>query len=278
MTSGKTDAADAEAICAAVTRPTMRLVTVRTAERQAALPDHGARDVLVRQRSQTVNAIRAHMGAFGIVVAKGIHNPDRLIEAAQEMPEAARPARVLLAGRLRDLEERIEEATMRITAARKIDPIARRLATIPGLGPIASSAFAATPPDVGAFRSARNCAAWPGPTPRAHSSGGRERLGRISKPGSRYLRRRLSLGAMARIGARRGRRAAPAGQTPGWLDRMLARKPAKVVAVAPAAPRARIVWALIARGASYRATPGRETKRSPAVPYPAVPYPAAPRW
>ena len=254
---GKTDAADAEAICEAVVRPTMRFVPVKSAERQAALLDHKARDFLVRQRTQTVNAIRAHLGEFGIVTATGIHNLDRLLEAAREMPEAARPALDLLAGPLRDLEERIEEVTTRITAAQKTDPLARRLATTPGLGPIASSAFAATTPDVAAFRSARDYAAWLGLTPRAHSSGGKERLGRISKAGNRYLRRLLYLGAMARISARRGRRVDPADhRAPDWLDRMLARKPVKVVAIALAARMARTVWALIARGGSYRAMPG----------------------
>jgi len=253
---GKTDAADAEAICEAVTRPTMRFVPVKSVHAQTALLDHKARDFLVRQRTQTVNAIRAHLAEFGIVVAKGIHNLDRLIEAAREVPEAARPAFDLLAGQLRELEERIEEATARITLAQGVDPLARRLATVPGLGPIASSAFAATTPDVGAFRSARDYAAWLGLTPRAHSSGGKERLGRISKAGNRYLRRLLYPGAMARISARRGRRAAPAGSAPDWLDRMLARKPVKVVAIALAARMARTVWALIAHGDSYRATPG----------------------
>ena len=141
---------------------------MKSAERQAALLDHvapevrlrrNARDFLVRQRTQTVNAIRAHLSEFGIVVAKGIHNLDRLLAAAQDMPEAARPALDLLAGQLRDLEEKIEAATTRIAAAQKTDPLARRLATIPGLGPIASSAFAATTPDVAAFRSARDYAA-----------------------------------------------------------------------------------------------------------------------
>ena len=253
---GKTDAADAEAICEAVTRPTMRFVPVKSVDAQAALLDHKARDFLVRQRTQTVNTIRAHLAEFGIVVAKGIHNLDRLIEAAHDVPEAARPALDLLAGQLRDLEERIEEATARITVAQGDDPLARRLATVPGLGPIASSAFAATTPDVGAFRSARDYAAWLGLTPRPHSSGGKERLGRISKAGNRYLRRLLYLGAMARISARRGRRAAPAGSAPDWLDRMLARKPVKVVAIALAARMARTVWALIAHGDSYRASSG----------------------
>jgi transposase len=264
---GKTDAADAEAICEAVTRPAMRFAPVKSAGRQAALLDHKARDFLVRQRTQTVNGIRAHLAEFGIVVTKGIHNLDRLLAAARDVPEAARPALDLLAGQLRDLEERIEEATARITVAQRDDPVARRLATVPGLGPIASSAFAATTPDVGAFRSARDYAAWLGLTPRAHSSGGKERSGRISKAGNRYLRRLLYLGAMARseplvamrsrpmANARRGRRTAPPDQAPDWLDRMSARKPVKVVAIALAARMARTVWALIARGGGYRATP-----------------------
>ncbi|MEO0823733.1 MAG: IS110 family transposase [Pseudomonadota bacterium] len=230
----------------------MRFVPVKSDEQQAALLDHKARDFLVRQRTQTVNAIRAHLGEFGIVVAKGIHNVDRLLKAAPDIPEAARPAPDLLTGQLAGLEERIEAATARITAAQKADPLARRLATIPGLGPIASSAFAATTPDVAALRSARDYAAWLGLTPRAHSSGGKERLGRISKAGNRYLRRLLYLGAMARIAARRGRPPVPAASTPDWLHRMLARKPVKVVAVALAARMARTVWALIRSGDSCR--------------------------
>ena len=182
---------------------------------------------------------------------------NRLLEAARDVPEAARPALGSFAGQLRDLEERIEAATARIAAAQKADPLARRLATIPGLGPIASSAFAATTPDVEVFRSARDYAAWLGLTPRAHPSGGKARLGRISKAGNRYLRRLLCLGAMARISAKRGRRVVPTDQqAPGWLARMLACKPVKVVAVALAVRMARTVRALIARGGSYRAMPG----------------------
>ncbi len=135
------------------------------------------------------------------------------------------------------------------------DELARRLATMPGVGAISSSAFAATTPDVAAFRSARDYAAWLGLTPRAHSSGGKERLGRISKAGNRYLRRLLYLSAMAQISTRRRRREGPKSQAPDWLDRMLARKPVKVVAVALANRMARTIWALIARGSSYRAAP-----------------------
>jgi transposase len=247
---GKTDRADAEAICEAVTRPTMRFVPVKTAEGQAALLDHKARDFLIRQQTQTVNTIRAHLAEFGIVVAKGIHNVDRLLAAAEQAPEAARPALDLLADQLHDLRERVETVSKRIEAAQKSDPLARRLATIPGLGPIASSAFAVTTPDVAAFRSARDYSAWLGLTPKPHSSGGKERLGRISKAGNRYLRRLLYLGAMAQIAARRGGR-------PGddWLWGMLQRKPVKVVAIALANRMARVVWALIRTDESYRPTP-----------------------
>jgi transposase len=247
---GKTDRADAEAICEAVTRPTMRFVPVKSAERQAALLDHKTRDFLIRQQTQTVNAIRAHLAEFGIVVAKGIHNVDRLLATAEEAPEAAHPAFELLVGQLRDLRARIETVTQRIAATQKDDPLARRLATIPGLGPIASSAFAVTTPDVEAFRSARDYAAWLGLTPKPHSSGGKEQLGRISKAGNRYLRRLLYLGAMAQIAARR--RGQPGSD---WLGAMLQRKPVKVVAVALANRMARVVWALIRTGDSYRADP-----------------------
>src|SRR6056297_2727860 len=130
---GKTDAADAEAICEAVTRPTMRFVPVKSAERQAALLDHKTRDFLVRRRTQLVNTIRAHLSEFGIVVAKGIHNLDRLLEAAKDLPAAARSAVDMLANQLRETQEKIDEATARIEAAQKTDPLAKRLATIPGV-------------------------------------------------------------------------------------------------------------------------------------------------
>ena len=264
---GKTDAADAEAICEAVTRPTMRFVPVKSAERQAALLDHKTRDFLVRQRTQLVNTIRAHLCEFGIVVAKGIHNVDRLLEAAKDLPATARPAVDMLADQLRETQEKIDEVTARIEAAQKTDPLAKRLATIPGVGTLTASAIAAScqrhasgvTPEVDNFRSARDYAAWLGLTPQPHSSGGKERLGRISKAGNRYLRRLLYLGASCRrhafgvtaqISARR------CGK-PGtdWLWRMLERKPVKVVAVALANRMARVVWALIRSGESYRANP-----------------------
>ena len=228
----------------------MRFVPVKSAERQAALLDHKTRDFLVRQRTQLVNTIRAHLSEFGIVVAKGIQNVERLLEAAHDLPAAARPAVDMLADQLRETQEKIDDVTARIEAAQKTDPLARRLATIPGVGAITASAIAATTPEVENFRTARDYAAWLGLTPQPHSSGGKERLGRISKAGNRYLRRLLYLGAMAQISARRAGR-------PGddWLWRMLEKKPVKVVAVALANRMARVVWALIATGESYRASP-----------------------
>jgi len=150
---GKTDQADAEAICEAVTRPTMRFVPVKSADRQAALMDHKTREFLVRQQTQIVNAIRAHLSEFGIVVPKGIHNVDRLLAAAKDAPEAAKPALDLLAAQLRDTRARIAEVTWRLEEAQARDPLARRLATIPGIGALTASALAATTPEVGAFRS-----------------------------------------------------------------------------------------------------------------------------
>ena len=247
---GKTDRADAEAICEAVTRPTMRFVPIKSSDRQAALLDHKTREFLVRQQTQIVNAIRAHLAEFGIVVAKGIHNVDRLLAAAGDAPNAARPALDLLAAQLRDTRARIATVTGRIAAAQAEDALARRLAAIPGVGVLTASAVAAATPEVDAFRSGRDYAAWLGLTPKPHSTGGKERLGRISKAGDRYLRRLLYLGAMAQISARRGKR-------PGddWLWRMLQRKPVKVVAIALANRMARVVWALIRTGESYRPTP-----------------------
>jgi len=202
-----------------------RTPCVRERRRTAALLDHKTRDFLIRQRTQLVNTIRAHLCEFGIVVAKGIHNVERLLAAAEELPAAARPAVDLLADQLRETQERIHAATARIEAAQEADELARRLATIPGVGAVTASAIAVTTPEVDSFRSARDYAAWLGLTPQPHSSGGKERLGRISKAGNRYLRRLLYLGAMARISARRRR-----GPGDDWLWRMLERKPVKVVA------------------------------------------------
>lgn len=169
-----------------------------------------------------------------------------------------RPALELLTGQLRGTQARIDEVTARMGEMQGGDELERRLVTSPGTGAISSSAFAATAPDVAAFRTARDYAEWIGLTPRAHSSGGKERLGRIAKAGNRSLRRSLYLGAMAQISARRGRREVRASQVLDWLDGMLVRKPVKVVAVALANRMARTIWALIAKGSCYRAAPAQD--------------------
>jgi transposase len=250
---GKTDAADAGAIAEAVTRPSMRFVPVKTEVQQAVLMMHRTRDFLVRQLTQVTNAIRAHLAEFGIVVPKGVHNVERLLTMAEDaaLPDSARNPIKLLAEQFRDTFEKIEDVTVEIRKAAENDGVARRLQTIPGVGPITSSVLAATVPDVSNFKAARDLAAWIGLTPKPHSSGGKERLGKISKMGNRYIRRLLYLGAMATIMARRRR---PAGDD--WLWGMMQRKPVKLVAIALANRIARTVWALLKTGESYRASPG----------------------
>ena len=204
---GKTDAADAEAICTAVIQPTMRFVPIKTEAQQAVLMQHRARDFLVRQLTQLANAIRAHLGEFGLVVPKGVHNMGRLIAAAEaaDLPVQARIPLDLLAGQFRDTRERIDTVTAQIREAAEADATMCRLQTMPGIGPITASVLVATLPDVSAFRTSRDLSAWLGLTPKPHSSGGKERLGSISKMGNRYIRRLLYLGAKSRAGRRLAR-------------------------------------------------------------------------
>jgi len=250
---GKTDAIDAEAICEAVTRPSMRFVPVKTEDQQATLMTHRARDFLVRQQTQLSNAIRAHLGEFGIVTAKGVHNVGRLLSLAEaaSLPAPARQSIQVLADQFHDTHERIEAITTDIKAEAQRDAVARRLQTVPGIGPITASAIAASVPNVSNFKEARDLAAWIGLTPKPHSSGGKEKLGKITKMGNRYLRRLLYLGALAQI-THHSRK--PAGED--WLWKMLQRKPVKLVAIALAGRMARTVWALLKTGESYRAMPG----------------------
>lgn len=246
---GKTDAADAEAICEAVTRPNMRFVPVKTERQQAVMMQHRTRDFLVRQLTQLANAIRAHLGEFGIIVPKGVHNMGRLLAEAEtaDLPPEARMPLDLLAGQFRDTKQRIDVMTAQIKSDAEVDETARRLQTMPGIGPITASVLAATLPDVSSFRTARDLPAWLGLTPKPHSSGGKERLGSISKMGNRYIRRLLYLGAMGVISARRL-------SEPGidWLGRLIATKPLKVAAIALANRMARAIWAMLKRGEAWR--------------------------
>lgn len=242
---GKTDAADAEAICTAVVQPTMRFVLVKTDVQQAVLMSHRTRDFLVRQLTQLANAIRAHLGEFGLVVPKGVHNMDRLVTEveAADLPADARMPLDLLVGQFADTKARIDAITADLRRAAEADETARRLQTMPGIGPITASVIAATLPDISAFRSARDLPAWLGLTPKPHSSGGKERPGAISKMGNRYIRRLLYLGAMGVISTRK--RAEPGED---WLAEMLRKKPLKVVAIALANRMARQIWAMLRTG------------------------------
>lgn len=246
---GKTDQADAGAIAEAVTRPNMRFVPVKSEKTQAVLLTHKTREFLVRQLTQVSNAIRAHLGEFGLVGPKGMHHLERLVEIAEQadLPEVARDPLRLLTEQFIQTQSRIDELTARIRHEAKTNDTAKRLQTIPGIGPITATALAATLPDVTGFRTSRDLSAWLGLTPKPHSSGGKERLGRISKMGNKYLRRLLYLGAMGIITSRRRR---PAGND--WLWRIIQRKKPKQAAIALANRMARTVWAMIRNGTEYQ--------------------------
>lgn len=244
----KTDAADAEAICEAVTRPSMRFVPVKSEADSAALVLHRARDFLVGQVTQVGNAIRAHMAEFGIVTAKGSKRVASLAKELESVPEAARLPLQALFDQLAETQVRIDQLTDEIEEVHRQNETSRRLASIPGVGVLTATAIAATSPDVSNFGSARDYAAWLGLTPKQHSTGGKPRSGGISKMGNRYIRRLLYLGAMAQIMVRRRSR------HPGtdWLSRKLATKETRVVAIALANRMARTIYALLRDGTSYR--------------------------
>jgi transposase len=248
---GKTDAVDAEAICEAVSRPTMSFIPIKTAECQAALMVLKSRDLLVRQRTQTINAVRGHLAELGIVAAKGLAKVGTLIaivrdENDQRLPAAARAALKLLADQIEKLTEDVSMLERKIVAEVRQDETMRRLVTIPGIGPITAATIQALVPDPGAFTSGRHFAAWIGLTPKMHSSGGNERLGKISKMGNPALRSLLVVGATAVLQhARRGATISP------WLTALSARRPPKVAAIALANKMARIVWALLTKGGTF---------------------------
>lgn len=252
---GKTDAADAEAICEAVPRPTMRFVAIKTTDQQAALMLHKTRDLLVRQRTMLVNGLRGHLAEFGIIAAKGFCGVKTIIEALHgaqdqlpELPELAQLALHGIVEQLRHLGTEIERLEARILAWHRASDVSRRLATIPGIGPITASAIAAAVPDGTLFRSGRQFAAWLGLTPKAHSSGGKERQVGISKQGDGYLRRLLVVGATAVM-----RLARKDNTNRSWATKLSERKPAKLAAVALANKTARIAWVVMTRGKTYEA-------------------------
>ncbi len=246
---GKNDAADAAAICEAVSRPSMRFVPVKSEAQQAALMLHRARDLLMRQRTQLINAVRGHLAEFGIIEAQGAWNLPRVLahlETEGELPEVARQILRLLAAQLDEAEQRIKDLDAQIAAWHKASPASQRLATIPGIGPLVATAITATIADPSTFRSGREFAAWLGLVPRQRSTGGKQRLGRISREGDGYIRRLLIIGAQAVLLRSKAAHADP------WVQGLLARRPRLVVAVALANKTARVAWAVMTKGQPYR--------------------------
>ena len=249
----KNDMADAEAICEAAQRPTMRFVQGKSAEAQASAVVFRTRDLLVRQRTQLINALRGHLTEFGYIVRQGVGHVGKLIEVvkdpASDIPVQARPVLVVIAQGLEALQTQIALLDREIASRAKADAVAKRLMTIPGVGPVIATALVALAPAASTFRRGRDFAAWLGLVPRQHSSGGKERLGRTTKMGERSLRRLLIIGAssVTKVAARNPDKAG------AWLASMLARKPRMLITVALANKMARTVWALMAHGGSYRA-------------------------
>jgi transposase len=260
---GKNDAADAAAICEAVGRPSMRFVAVKSAEQQGALMLHRARELLIGQRTQLINALRGHLAELGIVTRRGPAGVQELVrilaQGEEHLPAMAVGALAALARQLSAVGEEIAALERQIHDLHRASEASRRLQAIPGIGVLGATALAASVTDAGAFKSGRAFAASLGLVPRQHSSGGKQRLGAISKQGDRYLRRLLISGAMAVV-----RHARTRPDKHPWLTELLARRPAKVVAVALANKMARVAWALLARGQTYRA--------------PALAAPAAGAW
>lgn len=254
MKRQKNDAADAEAICEAAQRPNMRFVAVKSEEQQASALVFRTRDLLVRQRTQTINAIRGHMAEYGWVAPKRpswVAKLGNLLEdeIGSSLPRAARDMFRVMLAMLEELNRQVAALDMEIARRAREDEVARRLMTIPGIGPITATAIVALAPAAETFRRGRDFAAWLGLTPRQKSTGGKTRLGRTSKMGERTLRRLLIIGSstVVKYASCRG---APEGS---WLAGMLARKPRMLVTVAQANKTARIVWALLARKENYRA-------------------------
>jgi len=249
----KNDAADAEAICEAVRRPTMRFVPVKSAEQQAQLMQHRVRDLLMHQRTQLINAMRSHLAELGIIAPQGREGIKELLaiignDDSRHLPNDARASLVVLAAQLQALQTTIGAIEKRIVVQHRANQESKRLQTVPGIGVIGASAIAATVTNPKVFRSGRDFAAWIGLVPRQMSTGGKPKLGPISKQGDRYLRRILVVGAVSVL-----RRAKLHPEKFPWVTQMLARRPFKVVAVALANKMARIAWALMMSGKTCRA-------------------------
>jgi len=273
----KNDAADAAAICEAASRPGMRVVAVKSAAQQASQMVQRVRELLVKQRTQLANAVRGHAAEFGLVSPKGLARVETLLAmiaavppepepsapadgqpaqeggggpAAARLPQQAREMFALLGEAIAEVDRRIAEVEAKLLALHKASPVSRALAEVPGIGPITAISLMLGAP-ASQFSSGRDMAAWIGLTPRDHSSGGKQRLGGISRAGNSRLRQLLVLGATAVIAqaSKPGRSASP------WLKQLLARKPRKLAAVALANKMARIAWAMMTRGEAFRRQP-----------------------
>lgn len=255
--TNKNDAADAEAICEAMLRPTMRFASIKSPEQQGVLMLHRTRELLVRQRTQLINALRGHCGEFGIVVAQGAGKVTELIEIIdnrddERIPGPARQALGFLVDQLRMVQAQIGGLEKELLAWHRSNEASRRLATIPGVGVITATALVATIGDASQFTCGRQLAAWLGLVPKQNSTAGKERLGRISKRGDGYLRRLLVHGARAVLRWSRGKKGLQAKQgRTAWQQELLARRPTNVVLVAMANKTARVVWAMLTRGETY---------------------------
>ncbi|WP_288036933.1 IS110 family transposase [Acidiphilium sp.] len=248
---GKNDATDAEAICEAMSRPGMRFLPVKSTEQQATLMLHKTRELMIKQRTMTINALRGHLAEFGLIVAKGVNRVDELLDLARAnsaLPAVARAAVDVLAKALERIDDAIKEIENKIAEAHDRNDVSRLIDGAPGIGKLIASAIVATVPDPGLFKSGRDFSAWLGLTPRQNSSGGKTSLGGVTKQGNRYIRKLLVLAATSLLYRAAGR----TGALAEWIARLRARKPARLVTVAIANKLARIIWAMMITGETFR--------------------------